>query len=278
MFRGLLAVVLVAVVLGGRTVVGQTLPAADLDAMRSALAAAQGADWARAYAAAAAAEDPLPLKMLRWMDYARPGAPGRFPDIAEFIEKNPDWPGQKPLRKHAEEALAAESDEVAAEWFKRYPPGSAIGRVRQAEIAINFGDLENGTAALRAAWITADFGPLDEKNFLARHPDALRPEDHAQRADRLLWDGQVEAAHRMLAILPADYRLLAQARLALAAQAANAEALVARVPPRLRADPGLVFERLRWRARGGRSGRRSPGGCLPAAMPSLLIASSSNMA
>jgi soluble lytic murein transglycosylase len=247
MFRGLLAVGLVALALGGRAVAGPTLPAADLDAMRSALAAAQGADWARAYAAAAAAEDPLPLKMLRWMDYARPGAPGRFPDIAEFIEQNPDWPGQKALRKHAEEALAAESDEVAASWFKRYPAVSATGKVRQAEITINSGDLENGTAALRAVWITADFGPLDEKNFLARHADALRPEDHAQRADRLLWDGQVEAAHRMLAILPADYRLLAQARLALAAQSANAEALVARVPPRLRADPGLVFEQLRWR-------------------------------
>ena len=245
--RGLLIVVLAAFAFSGRAVVGQTLPAADLDAMRSALAAAQGADWARAYAAAAAAEDPLPLKMLRWMDCARPGAPGRFPDIAEFIEKNPDWPGQKALRKHAEEALAAESDEVAVGWFKRYPPVSAIGRVRQAEISINSGDPENGTAALRAAWITADFGPLDEKNFLARHADALRPEDNARRTDRLLWDGQIEAAHRMLAILPPDHRLLAQARLALAAQSANAEALVGRVPARLRSDPGLVFEQLRWR-------------------------------
>jgi soluble lytic murein transglycosylase len=245
--RGLLIVVLAGFALSGRAVIGQTLPAADLDATRSALAAAQGADWARAYAAAAAVDDPLPLKMLRWMDYARPGAPGRFPDIAEFIEKNPGWPGQKALRKHAEEALAAESDEVAAEWFKRYPPVGATGKVRQAEITINSADLENGTAALRAVWVAADFGPLDEKNFLARHSAALRPEDHAQRADRLLWDGQIEAAHRMLAILPPDYRLLAEARLALAAQSANAEALVARVPPRLRADPGLVFEQLRWR-------------------------------
>src|SRR5215831_6384900 len=223
---------------------GQTLSAADLQATGSALAAAQSGDWNRAYTEAAAITDPLPLKMLHWIDYARPGAPGRFPDIAEFIEKNPDWPGQKSLRKHAEEALAAESDEVAAEWFKRYPPVSATGKVRQAEIAINSGDLESGTAALRAAWITADFGPLDEKNFLARHADALRPADHAQRTDRLLWDGQIEAAHRMLAILPPDYRLLTQARLALAAQAANAEVLVARVPARLRADPGLVFEQL----------------------------------
>src|SRR5690349_17694801 len=85
----------------------QSLSAADLRAMRSALASAQAGDFGRAYAEAAVISDPLPLKMLRWMDYARPGAPGRFSDIADFIEKNPDWPGQKALRRHAEEASTA---------------------------------------------------------------------------------------------------------------------------------------------------------------------------
>jgi soluble lytic murein transglycosylase len=225
----------------------ETLPAADLDAMRAALAAAQSGDWTRAYAGASTVSDPLPLKMLHWMDYARPGAPGRFPDISEFIEQNPDWPGQKALRKHAEEALAAESDAVAAEWLKRYPPVSPTGKVREAEIIMNSGDLDGGVADLRSAWIAADFGPLDEKNFLARHSASLRPEDHTQRIDRLLWDGQSEAAHRMLGLVPSDYRPVAEARLALAAQASNAETLVGRVPARLRSDPGLIFEQLRWR-------------------------------
>jgi soluble lytic murein transglycosylase len=181
------------------------------------------------------------------MEYARPGAPGRFPDIAEFIEKNPDWPGQKSLRKHAEEALAAESDAVAADWFKRYPPVSPTGKIREAEMMMNSGDLDAGIAALRALWIAADFSPLDEKSFLARHSASLRPEDYVQRIDRLLWDGQSEAAHRMLKLVPSDYRPVAEARLALAAQAANGEALVGRVPARLRSDPGLIFEQLRWR-------------------------------
>ena len=244
---GLLPVALIFVALCFPAASAQTLPAADMEVMRSALAAAQSGDWSRAYAGAAAITDPLPTKMLRWMEYARPGAPGRFPDIAEFIEKNPDWPGQKALRKHAEEALAGESDTVAAEWFKRYPPVSPTGKVREAEMAINSGNLDAGIAALRGVWIAADFGPLDEKNFLAHHSASLRPEDYVQRIDRLLWDGQSEAAHRMLGLVPADYRPVAEARLALAAQAGNAEALVGRVPARLRSDPGLIFEQLRWR-------------------------------
>ncbi|HEX3417939.1 MAG TPA: lytic transglycosylase domain-containing protein [Stellaceae bacterium] len=244
--RGLLPVVFISVALGFPAATAQTLPAADMEVMRSALAAAQGGDWNRAYAVAATATGPLPVKMLHWMDYARPGAPGHFPDIAEFIEKNPGWPGQKALRKHAEEALAAESDAVAAEWFKRYPPVSPTGKIREAEM-MNSGNLDAGIAALRALWIAADFNPLDEKNFLARHSASLRPEDYTQRIDRLLWDGQSEAAHRMLGLVPSDYRPVAEARLALVAQAANAEALVGRVPARLRSDPGLVFEQLRWR-------------------------------
>jgi soluble lytic murein transglycosylase len=245
-FRGMLFLALVSFAAHARADDAPTLSAADLQAMRAALAAAQIGDWSRAYAGVATSTDPLLPKMLRWLDYSRPGAPGRFPDFAEFIEKNPDWPAQKALRSHAEEALAGESDAVASDWFKRYPPLSAAGKVHEAEIMLNAGDLEGGTAALRASWIDTDFGPLDEKNFLAHHAASIRPEDNIKRIDRLLWDGQSETAHRMLALLPADYRAVAQARLALAAQARNAEALVTRVPAQLRSDPGLLFEQLRY--------------------------------
>ena len=244
---GTLSIVLIILTLGVPASAADSSPAANLDAMRAALAAAQSGDWTRAYAGASTIADPLPLKILHWLDYARPGAPGRFPDISDFVEQNPDWPAQKALRKHAEEALAGESDAVAADWFKRHPPVSPTGKLREAEIMVNSGDLEGSTASLPALWIAADFGPLDERNFLARHSASLRLEDHVQRIDRLLWDGQSEAAHRMLGLVPSEYRPVAEARLALAAQSANAEALVGRVPVRLRSDPGLIFEQLRWR-------------------------------
>jgi len=227
----------------------QTLSEADLQATRAVLAAAQGGDWNRAYAGLVPIGDPLPLKILRWMDYSRPGAPGRFSDIAEFIDKNADWPRQKALRKHAEEALAGESDGVAADWFKRFPPVSAVGKVRSAEIMLNSGNLEGGTAELRTTWIDGDFGPLDERNFLASHSASIRAEDNEKRLDRLLWDAQYDAARRTLPLVPTDWRELAEARLALAGLASNAEAVAARVPAKLRADPGLIYEELRWRTR-----------------------------
>jgi soluble lytic murein transglycosylase len=242
--RLLLSLVLAAAAAGAAQ--AQGLSDIDLGATRAALAAAQMGDWNRAYADAASIKDPLPLEMLRWLDYASPGAPGRFVDIADFIEKKSDWPHQKALRKHAEEALSGETDAVAADWLKRYPPLSAAGQVRAAEILLNASDLAGGTEALRRAWVDADFNALDEKSFLARHSAVIRAEDDERRLDRLLWDERTEAARRMLARVPPDYRALAEARLALALQAPAAGMLVARVPPSLRAASALRYEELRW--------------------------------
>lgn len=72
----------------------QILSEADFQATRAMLAAAQGGDWNRAYAELVPIGEPLPLKILHWMNYSRPGAPGRFPDIAEFIEKIPTGRGK----------------------------------------------------------------------------------------------------------------------------------------------------------------------------------------
>ena len=118
------------------------------------------------------------------------------------------------MRRRAELASAGADDDTVAAWFKRHPPTSGFGKVRAAELALNRGEVEAGTAALRKAWIEGDFGPFDERGLLARHGVRLRPEDHQARLDRLLWDGQTDAAKRMLPLVSADYRALAEARLA----------------------------------------------------------------
>jgi soluble lytic murein transglycosylase len=213
----------------------------------AAITAARGGDWAQAYARAGQTSDPLAQKIVRWLDYTRSSPGGRFAEIAGFIEQNPDWPLQKVLRRRAEEAMEGESDDTAADWLKRHPPISGAGQARAAEIMINRGNVEAGTAALRTAWVEGDFTVAEERGLLVRFSDTLRPEDHRKRFDRLEWDGQADAARRMLALVPADYRVVAEARLALAGNAANLDAVLARVPASLRTDPGLAFEEARWR-------------------------------
>lgn len=219
--------------------------AADSAAL-AALSSARGGDWAKAYAQAGQSKAPLALKLVRWLDYTRGSLGGRFAEIAAFVDQNPDWPLNKTLRKRAESALASESDDTAAAWFERNPPITGAGKARAAELMIKRGNVDAGTAALRTAWIEKDFGVADERALLARFAATLRPEDHQKRLDHLLWDGQADAAKRMLPLVSADQRTLAEARLALAAEASNAGKLAEKVPEQLRADPGFVFDLARW--------------------------------
>jgi soluble lytic murein transglycosylase len=220
-------------------------PGADNPAL-AAVAAARSGEWAQAYAHAGQSTDPLVLKVVRWLDYTRSGSEGRFSEIAGFIEQNPDWPLHRVMRRRAEEAMASESDDTAAEWLKRHPPVSGAGKTRAAEIMIDRGNIEAGTAALRAAWVEGDFTAAEETALSARFAATLRPEDHQQRFDRLVWDGQIDAARRMLPLLSADYAALAAARLAMASDMANPAAVLMRVPSQLHTDPGLAFEEARW--------------------------------
>ena len=212
----------------------------------AALSAAKIGDWSQAYTKAGESRDALTLKIVRWLDYTRSNPGGRFAEIASFIEQNPGWPAPKVLLRRAEESLASESDEVAAEWLKRHPPQNGIGQIRAAAILINKGETEAGTAALRTAWIQGDFLIADEQKLMQRYGGQLRSEDHQKRYDRLMWDGQLDPARRTLPLVPADYRMCAEARLAFAADTGNPEAVLAKVPQPQHSDPGLAFEEAKW--------------------------------
>jgi len=243
-----------ACLVGLMGLIGRELPArAQGDANRAAavaaVAAAHAGNWTEAYAQSQASVDPVAIKAVRWLDYTRASSGGRFSEISAFIEQNPDWPLQKTLRKRAEEALANESDDTAAAWFKNRPPITGVGMVRAAEVLINRGAGESGADALRDAWIKGDFLVADEQRIATKYSATLRPEDHQKRLDRLLWDGNADAARRLLPFIPADYKPVAEARLELAAEVPNGEAVLARVAQQLRNDPGLLFEEARWRRR-----------------------------
>jgi soluble lytic murein transglycosylase len=236
-------------IIGVGTAKADDIPQNELAAMRAAVAAGHAGDWSKAYADLAGIKDPLARKILDWLDFCRASPAGRFAEITAFIKNNSDWPSLDRLRRQAEEAAAGAPDAAVSAWFILYPPLSAPGQVREAEVKLAAGDTVAGTAELRAAWIDDDFTPAEEKSFLARHGGAIRPQDNVKRLDRLIWDGRMAAAHHMFALVSPDYRALAEARIALLSAAPKAALLVARVPEQLRADPGLSYAELRNRVK-----------------------------
>lgn len=220
----------------------------DRTAYEAAFRAADRGQWSAVAEAVAAARDPVLRDVLTWRRMQEAPRDFSFAAIAAFVEAHPDWPGQSVLRRRAEEmATGNEAPEDLLRWFDANPPFTGRGKMLFAEALRGVGRGEGAAQVAREAWVNEFFGEADEKRFLARFGDVLTAELHRKRLEKLLWDGRLDDARSMLRFVDEDHRRLAQARIALQQQTGNVDTLVDRVPAKLQTDPGLVYDRLRWR-------------------------------
>ncbi|HUZ74858.1 MAG TPA: lytic transglycosylase domain-containing protein [Stellaceae bacterium] len=225
------------------------LSASDARIYRAAFAAAKAGEWSLALHEGARARDRRLETVLQWIEMTHGAA--AFADITSFIAAHPDWPSQTLLRERAEEALAGASDAAATAWFAAHPPTTMAGKLRKAELLADQGRTAAADALVRAVWIEGDFTKFEEKSLLQRYHGILRTADHGARLDRLLWDHRIEPARRMLRLVGPSVRALAEARIALADLDPGVEGRLARLTAAQLRDPGLVYERVRWRRRKG---------------------------
>jgi soluble lytic murein transglycosylase len=217
-----------------------TLSPASREALRKAFAAAAAGRWDEAQKLAA--PHALGARVLLWTQLLRGGQ--GFEAVASFIDRNPDWPLRETLMRRAEEALPAVADDARViAWFGDRRPLTPPGTLRLAQAQRAVGDGEAAARTARAAWRLSILGERGERELLAAFGDILGPDDHGARVDRMLWERRFVDALRILPLLGDDQRLLAQARMALARNGADAASADARVPARLAGDPGLLYDR-----------------------------------
>ena len=222
-----------------------------------ALAQIQGPDviglvradrWAEAQAAASQYLDPVVPKLVTYYRLMAPGAASND-EIAQFQATSPDWPLQASLTRRREEALAGMADDVAVTLAcDRARPALASALLRCAEAYQRGARPADATSAATAAWIGGD--ATIEIRMLSWAPMLSREAQFA-RFDRLAASDPV-AARRQVTRLDLVDRPRAEARLALKADAPNAEPLLLALPAEQRRDPGLVLEQLRFLRRANR--------------------------
>jgi len=219
-------------------------------ALRTALSKASARDWPAAGVAATGA-GPVGQDIVLWQRLrAGEGALGEY---EAFLARRADWPGLALLRQKGENAVARSTTPARVTgYFAKTRPATAEGSIALIRALAAAGRDADAEAEALRAWRDLAFTPEDETALLALYPQALA-KAHAARLDRLLWDDRVAEARRMLPRVPADLRALAQARMALRAEAKGVDTLVAAVPAALTGDAGLAYERFVWRARKGRS-------------------------
>jgi len=197
-------------------------------------------------------DDDLRL-VLQWMSYQFASKAAKRGDMIAFYETYSTLPSRNRLRNLIEPKIDVSmplADRLA--WFEANPPGTTVGKVRHLDALVVRDGIKAHQQAIRLLWVDGKFDKSTEQSYLARYRGEIRASDHAARLQRVLWQGPRSAAQRAMYRAKGDARLLAEARYLLRYNRGNVDRAVSKVPKSLRNDPGLVFDRMRWRRKKGR--------------------------
>ena len=212
-----------------------------------ALDAADDREWAAVRAHLAELRDPTARDIVTWRIVIARDSQPTLGEVASFMQAHPDWPRQYLMRRRAEEALllypASDQDRLA--WFAEHPPETAEGQLLYADALFEVGQADIARQWIAEAWIEGDFEAEREREILEDYRRYLDDEAHAARLDRLLWQGQSQAARRTARLLGEGAEKITDARIRLMSGRMPVEDALAQVPQPLLRDPGLIFQQAR---------------------------------
>ena len=222
------------------------------DNRQDAIAFALNKNWSEAQSSAQQSGNISLKTLVEWLYVQDIDSGASFDEISQFINQHPNWPDANKILTRAEHAMRntsiADGDILA--WFEVNPPISGVGKWTYAEVLRrNKQKTSKIPNLVKEAWKDADLSEADENSLLTEFGDLLSVEDHRARIDRLLWEEKTTSARHLIGRLPVAEQVAAQARIALIKDEKNAPFLVKQVTGKFATDPGLLFERLRFRAR-----------------------------
>jgi soluble lytic murein transglycosylase len=225
--------------------------AEDAGRLKEAIGAIGGGKIPQAIAVREQITDPAGRKFVNWYLY-RSGY-GSPPEVRAFLDANPDWPDRSLLNQRAEEALLVSQSgakEIKA-YFGGQQPRTAAGMGALASAYLAEKDQARAKALAVKAWTEHDISGAMEPVFLKLVGSLLTEADHKRRLDRLLlndsrWANErnerAAVIRRVIALLSADEKKKAEARLAVFMRAKNAPQLISKYPQQA-TDWGLAVQR-----------------------------------
>ncbi len=234
--------VLAAVILNSVTWVNHAQADAAGD-LRAGLAEMRKGDWNQALRVSGA-RGSVSRDIIVW-HWLREGF-GSSGDVLVFLDRRPDWPGLAWLRRKSEPSFTGADPDRVLEFYSDLPPQTAEGALNYAVALKAKGRIGDAEADIVTAWRTMPMGSGLQKDYLENFSRLLKPH-HAARLDRMLWDNHLVSAGRMLPLVSADQRKLAEARIALQKRETGVDSKVAAIPKSVADAPGLAFDRFVWR-------------------------------
>ena len=209
--------------------------------------------WSSAEKKANRAKDKSIYNFIRWKHLLTTGNQLKFYDYKRFIESNPKYPRISRIKYLAEHKMSTKemSPKIIINWFNKHPTLSGYGKIILGESHLLTGNSDLGNKLIKEGWITADLNRNDMKFFRKKFKKNLNTNDYIKRADYLAYENKYWDLKRMLRYLPKDYQLLYTARQLLMSRSYGVDAAISKVPTKLKNDPGLNYDRLKWRRKRG---------------------------
>ncbi len=235
---------------------GVKLGARSLAVYRRAFALADKGRWRAVLRQRRAPARPELERVLHGLRLADPASGAGFGEITAFLDTAPVWPDRATLEIRAEDAIGSRIPLARRlAWFAANPPRTGKGHLALADALKQADRIGDWTRTVQGIWKRVPLNRSDTRHFLKAHGRALSKDMHWPRLDRMLWLGATGAARATMPLVEPDLRLLAEARLRLRQAKPDVDAVIRRVPRRLMGNPGLAYERLRWRGRKDRHDR-----------------------
>lgn len=225
----------------------------DAKQFRKGLSAANAKRWSEVERAINRLNDPVAKDTLRWIQATNDK--NVSVDTLQYVHSSlNNWPRMVRVSAEAERRMFDESwtSKRVFEWFSgRVEPVTGEGRAALARAYYAKGDQANGDKYLRLAWRESRLTRDGQKTLFRLYKNKLTKDDHAARADHLIWLGyrHYDKARALLQHMGRTDRALMKARMTLNRNSSGMDAAVNAVPSSHLADPGLVYERARWRRR-----------------------------
>jgi soluble lytic murein transglycosylase len=223
----------------------------DARLFRKGLRNATARRWSEVERAIGKINDPTAKDILRWTRAANDrNAPL---ETLTYVHKNlAGWPRMTTTRAEAERRMFDQkwSASRVFDWFTgQVEPVSGEGRAALARAYYSKGDQVSGDKYLKLAWRESRLTRDRQKKIFSLYRDRLTKEDHAARADHLVWLGHrhFDSARALLSHMGRTDRALIDARMKLNRNSSGLNAAVNAVPDGHLTDPGFVYERARWR-------------------------------
>lgn len=177
-----------------------------------------------------------------------------FAAYAGFVLNHLEYPRSTILRVRAENALDSEAPPQAdiLRFFDAHPPLTNAGRARYA-LTLAGAQRSEAFDVAREAWRGGKMSGPAETYLLSLFGSRFSKEDHRARMDALLWQGQADAALRLMPQLAPEHRDLAMARLVLVEGALPQEAGLP-VPGDALNDAGYVHNLVNYYRKTGQIG------------------------